>query len=226
MVVPTLTHERKLWAAGSSRVVGVDEAGVGPLCAAVVAAAVLLPVELDAGRLDGVRDSKVIFNPRTREALAETVRSVALKVTIGAASPNEIERLNVRRATALAMRRALARIGEYDWALVDGLPMRDLDRGKHAFLVDGDALSLSIAAASVIAKVTRDRLMRLLAARYPGYGWERNVGYATREHLAALRRLGPTPHHRALFRPVLQAEMELGDVAPERFSVEPAGVPG
>ncbi|MBI2755812.1 MAG: ribonuclease HII [Chloroflexi bacterium] len=216
LLLPTLVRERALWRAGASRVAGVDEVGVGPLCAAVVTAAVILPPNVRAARLAGVRDSKTILNPRKREELAEIVRSVAVRVAVGAASPREIERVNVRGATALAMRRALARVGQYDHALLDGRPMPGLDPDQHTFVVDGDALCLSIACASLVAKVTRDRLLELLAQRYPAYGWERNRGYATAGHLAALRRYGPTPHHRGRFRPVLQAEM---------FPPEPA-VPG
>ncbi len=187
---------------------------MGPLCAAVVAAAVLLPVDLDPARLAGVRDSKTIGSPQVREELALLVRSVAEKVGVGAASPGDIERLNIRRATALAMRRALNRIGPHDHVLIDGNPMREFDRSRHTFIVDGDALCLSIAAASIVAKVTRDRLMARLAARYPGHGWGHNAGYGTPAPLEALRRLGPTRHHRMLFGPLLQPRMDFGDLVP------------
>jgi ribonuclease HII len=209
MIRPTLSQERALWEAGARHVVGVDEVGVGPLCAAVVAAAVQLPPGVDAADLAGVRDSKTIVHARARERLAEQIHRVATRVVVGAASPREIDRLNVRGATALAMRRALERLGTYDHALLDGRPLPGLGPDRHTFLVDGDAHCLSIACASIIAKVTRDRLMRLLAARYPEYGWERNAGYATADHLAALRRYGPTPHHRQRYRPVVQAELLL-----------------
>lgn len=209
MILPTLDQEKACWQAGARRVAGVDEAGVGPLCAAVVAAAVVLPVEIDPRRLEGVRDSKTVADPATREELAAMIRAVAEQVAIAAASPREIERLNVRGATALAMRRALARLHGYDHALVDGRPLRGFDTRIHTFVVDGDALCFSIAAASIMAKVARDRLLGRLAARYPGYGWERNAGYATAEHLDALRQLGPTPHHRRHYRPVLQQRLDL-----------------
>jgi ribonuclease HII len=111
----------------------------------------------------------------------------------------EIERFNVRRATALAMQRALRRLGCWEHALIDGLPMPDLPPSRCSAIVDGDATCLSIACASVVAKVARDGLLRQLAARYPGYGWEHNAGYLTPEHRAALARLGPTPHHRRQF---------------------------
>ncbi len=207
MIRPTLAHESALWQRGASRLVGVDEVGVGPLCGAVVAAAVVLPPDVEPAGLAGVRDSKTIHAPRVRERLADRVQHVAERVGIGAASPREVDRLNVRGATALAMRRALARIGAYDHAFIDGTPQRSLRDERHTFVVRGDAECLSIACASLVAKVTRDRLMRLLGARYPAYGWEHNAGYATTDHLAALREHGPTPHHRQRYRPVAQAEL-------------------
>ena len=206
MIQPTLDRESAFWRGGMCRVVGVDEVGVGPLCGAVVAAAVLLPPAVDVASLAGVRDSKTIHAPQARERLAEQVHRVAERVGIGAASPREVDTLNVRGATALAMRRALARVGEYEHALIDGTPHRGLKDGRHTFVVRGDGQCLSIACASLVAKVTRDRLMRLLGARYPVYGWEHNAGYATADHLAALRAHGPTPHHRQRYRPVAQAE--------------------
>jgi ribonuclease HII len=106
--------------------------------------------------------------------------------------------------------------------LVDGRPLPGFDPSAHTFLVGGDGRSLSIACASIVAKVTRDRLMRLLGARYPGYGWERNAGYATADHLEALRRLGPTPHHRTRYRPVVQAELDL-DLGPDPAAAGRAG---
>lgn len=205
VVTPTLAHERALWERGATHVVGVDEVGVGPLCAAVVAASVVLSPSISRDALRGVRDSKMILNPALRQVLADRIRRVALRVTIGAASPREIDRLNVRGATALAIRRALARQVSYDHGLLDGNPLPGLEPARHTFLVGGDAKVLSIACASIVAKVTRDRLMERLATRYPEYGWEHNRGYATADHLAALRRLGPTPHHRMRYRPVVQA---------------------
>ena len=212
-MLPSLAHEQRLWAAGARRVAGVDEVGLGPLCAAVVAAAVVLPPEVDPALLAGVRDSKAVPTSAAREQLAARVRRVAAQVGVGAASPREVDRLNVRGAAALAMQRALKRIAPCDHALVDGRPLRGLVpapgcRG-HTYLVKGDARCLSIACASLVAKVTRDHLLRLLAARYPQYGWERNRGYPTPDHLAALRAHGPTPHHRRRYRPVLQAPLDL-----------------
>lgn len=214
--VASLAREQALWCAGTERVAGVDEVGVGPLCAAVVAAAVILPVGITEADLPGVRDSKTVATVAARERLAECIRGVASAVGIGAASPREIERVNIRGATALAMKRALARVDPYDHALADGRPLPGFEPERHTFVVDGDALCLSVACASIIAKVMRDSLMRRLGVRYPAYGWEHNAGYATADHLQALRLYGPTPHHRKLYRPVLQAQLDLGfDVGSE-----------
>ena len=120
---------------------------------------------------------------------------------MGAASCREIDRINIRRATALAMQRAIARLGGADHLLVDGLAVPELGTETHTAFVGGDGCVHCISAASIVAKVTRDRLMARLAARYPQYGWERNMGYGTPEHLDALDRLGPTPHHRRSFQP-------------------------
>jgi ribonuclease HII len=129
------------------------------------------------------------------------IRSRALAVGVGAASVTEIDRLNIYHATHLAMRRAIARVGEHDHVLVDGNRIAGFEAkvGPYSAIVKGDAKVYSIACASVVAKVVRDRMMTLLAARYPGYGWERNQGYATLEHRLAIRELGLTPFHRRSF---------------------------
>jgi ribonuclease HII len=183
----------------------VDEVGVAPTCGAVVAAAVIMPP--DGRRIRGVRDSKVLARDR-RELLAPRIRREALAVGVGAASVAEIDRLNIYHATHLAMRRAVARVGGHDHVLVDGLRIHGFEDavGPYTAIVDGDALCYSIACASIVAKVIRDRMMTLLAARYPGYGWEHNCGYATREHRDAIRRQGLTPFHRRSF-PTIQAIM-------------------
>jgi ribonuclease HII len=121
---------------------------------------------------------------------------------VGAASVTEINQMNILRASHLAMWRALNRVQPYDHALIDGREIREIDLGPHTAIVDGDALSYAIASASIVAKVTRDRLMYKLAQRYPGYGWEQNVGYATRRHLQGLRERGLTPFHRTAYAPV------------------------
>ncbi len=190
----------------------MDEVGIGSLCGPVVAAAVLLPP--NRGAYPPVRDSK-LMSPAQRETAFIEIHQVALAVGLGAASVREIELLNVRRASHQAMRRALGRIGPYDLALVDGNPIRDAALGPHETIVDGDAISVSIACASVVAKVVRDRLLGRLAVRYPGYGWEHNAGYGTPEHLRALKRLGPTPYHRQSFAPV-QTRLRLAASEPDQ----------
>jgi ribonuclease HII len=199
MVAPDLAVERGYWAQGRPRVAGVDEVGIGALSGPVVAAAVLLP--RDCPMIPGVRDSKTL-GPTAREALAAAIADSVLAVGLGAASVVEIDRLNVLRASHLAMRRALARLGPVDQVLVDGRPVRDDTIGPHHAIVDGDASCYAIACASIVAKVCRDRLMRRLAARYPAYGWERNVGYGTTEHRASLRIAGLSPYHRRSYAPV------------------------
>ena len=198
VIVPTLRHERRLWNEGLARVAGVDEVGVAPTCGAVVAAAVIMKPH--APRIPGVRDSKTL-SAQQRERLAPIIRRRAIAVGVGAASVREIDTLNIYHATHLAMLRALARIGEHDHVFVDGNRIAGFEHkaGPYTAIVDGDARCYSIACASVVAKVVRDRMMAGLAARYPGYGWERNQGYATREHRDAIRRLGLTPFHRRSF---------------------------
>jgi ribonuclease HII len=195
---PTFRFERELWRAGATRVAGVDEVGVAPTCGAVVAAAVI--VRPGSHRIPGVRDSKVL-SALQRERLAPEIQRRALAVGVGAASVAEIDRLNIYHATHLAMRRAIARLGGHDHVMVDGNRIAGFEAlvGPYTAIVDGDARSYSIACASVVAKVIRDRMMARLAVRYPGYGWERNQGYATLEHRTAVRRLGLTPFHRRSF---------------------------
>ncbi len=197
--------EREAWDGGLRHVVGLDEVGCGPLAGPVVAGAVIL--HRRAPLIDGVFDSKMLSSSQ-REAAAVDIRERVFAWALGAASTREIERLNIRCATILAMRRAIARLPvEPDCLLVDGRRLPGL--GDHTAIVKGDQKSLSIACASILAKVVRDRLMRSLGARYPGYGWESNKGYATGFHLAAIRELGPTPHHRRTWTPIAQREMAL-----------------
>ncbi|MCB2149868.1 MAG: ribonuclease HII [Rhodobacteraceae bacterium] len=196
--IPDLSFEVAALARGHARVAGVDEAGRGPLCGPVVAAA----VRLDPARIpEGLNDSKALSASR-REALFAALCAVA-DLAWAEASVAEIDEHNILRASHLAMERALAGLpGGADYALIDGnMIPRGLALPAEA-VVKGDARSLSIAAASIVAKVVRDRIMVDLAQQHPGYGWERNAGYPTRDHLAALRDLGPTPHHRRSFRPV------------------------
>jgi ribonuclease HII len=203
---PTFEREIALWNAGRSIVAGIDEVGRGPLAGPVVAAAVVFPAGMKPIR--GLRDSKILPAAK-RERLAIVVRARAVAVGVGAASVKEIDRFNIRRATILAMQRALQRLGLVPAeVLVDGLWLPELGR-PHDAIIDGDALCQSIAAASVIAKTVRDRLMCLLAARYPVYAWAENKGYGTPEHLDALHVLGPTRHHRMSFEPVSQLSLAL-----------------
>jgi ribonuclease HII len=196
--VPSLRYERRLWRDGVERVVGVDEVGVAPTCGAVVAAAVV--IRPNSHRIRGVRDSKTL-SALQRERLAPLIRGKAIAVGVGAASVSEIDRLNIYHATHLAMQRAIGRVGGHDHVLVDGNRIAGFEHkvGPYTAVVDGDAKVYTIACASVVAKVIRDRMMALLAARYPGYGWERNQGYATLEHRMAIRALGLTPFHRRSF---------------------------
>lgn len=190
-----LDYERRFWSRGLSGVAGVDEVGRGPLAGPVVAAAVILP---EGTIIEGATDSKAL-GPEQREELSIQILERARAVALGAASVREIDRANILVATAWAMNRALGRLPlEPDHVVVDGLPMKSL-RWTHEAVVNGDALVHSVACASIVAKVLRDRLMAKLAVRYPGYGWDHNMGYGTQEHRDALERLGPTPHHRRSF---------------------------
>src|SRR5215212_2800352 len=198
VIVPTLRHERRLWNEGVVRVAGVDEVGVAPTCGAVFAAALIM--NPGCHRIPGVPDSKTLSLAQ-RERLAPLIRKRALAVAVGAASVREIDQLNIYHATHLAMRRAIARLGGHDHVIVDGNRIVGFEQavGPYSNVVDGDAKVYSIACASVVAKVVRDRMMAKLAARYPGYGWEHNQGYATRDHRDAIRALGLTPFHRRSF---------------------------
>ncbi len=182
-------------------VCGVDEAGRGPLAGPVVAAAVILERRrLPRALRHGLDDSKRL-SAEAREEYAAMLERCA-QIGVGAASVIEIDRRNILQATLAAMCRAVAALGaKPDIALIDGNVPPPLSCAVRT-VIGGDGLSLSIAAASVIAKVTRDRLMRRLAQRYEGYGWHTNVGYGTPEHQAALQSLGLTPHHRRSFAPV------------------------
>jgi len=199
-----LTFEREGWESGHEWIVGVDEAGRGPLAGPVFAAA----VALHRGQaFEGATDSKLL-DAGDREALAVRILAEARGWGLGAASCREIERMNVRRAAGLAMRRALTHLGRPpDLLLVDGRGMPAL--GEQKAVVHGDLRSHSIACASILAKVFRDRLMHRLHPRYPDYGWATNHGYGTPEHLSALARHGPTPHHRRTWAPVQQVELPL-----------------
>lgn len=202
----SLAHEDGLRVRGSVLIAGIDEAGRGPLAGPVVAAAVILPNGFRHGSLD---DSKRL-SERTRDALfSEITGSAEIRWASAIVGSEEIDRINILRATHEAMRRAVVRLDPLpDHVLIDGLPVRPFPLPQTA-LVGGDGLSLSIAAASVIAKVTRDRLMVEFDARFPEYGFARHKGYGTPQHLAALKKHGPTPIHRRTFLPVRQADISL-----------------
>lgn len=206
--MPDFSLEEGLGLISTATIAGVDEVGRGPLAGPVTAAAVVLdrarcPVKL----LAEIDDSKRLSAAR-RSRLAAELRVVSV-VGLGWAEREEIDRFNILGATMLAMTRAVEDLShalnsKLDYALVDGNRSPPLACPVQT-VIKGDARSLSIAAASIVAKVTRDAAMTGLAARYPGYGWERNAGYGTREHLAALEKLGPTPEHRRSFAPVRAA---------------------
>jgi len=191
-------YERPLWAAGLLRVGGCDEAGVSPLAGPLVAAAVVLHREDIPAGLD---DSKKL-TPARREALAEQIRARALAWGVGQAAPEEVDALNPYQAGLLAMRRAVEAMGVTpDHLLVDARRVPGVSMPQTR-IIKGDALSVSIGAASIIAKTNRDQLMRELDARYPGYGLAEHKGYPVAAHVEALRRLGASPIHRRSFAPV------------------------
>jgi ribonuclease HII len=199
------TLEAAARARGLTRIVGVDEVGRGPLAGPVVACAILLPA--DCSDIDGVGDSKAL-KAADRERLCADIRRAAAAIGIGAASVAEIDRINIYQATALAMRRALSRLpSPWDLLLVDGAPFSALGH-PHQAVVKGDSSCLAIACASIVAKVTRDRLLTSLNRRHPQYGWASNAGYGTPAHLAALAAHGASPHHRRSFNP-LRTELDL-----------------
>jgi ribonuclease HII len=198
--------ERELRRTVGPFIAGVDEVGRGPLAGPVVACAVVMPPDVRA--IPGVDDSKRL-TADARVRLARKIRERAVSVGIGAASVREIDRVNIYHATVLAMRRALSRLSVTPHhVLIDGKSIRTLEI-PHTALVGGDDSCYSIACASIVAKVTRDRVMRALAGRYPDYRWERNVGYCTLAHLQGLADHGATPHHRRSFVPVAQLSLDL-----------------
>jgi ribonuclease HII len=206
---PGLAVELTFWEAGQLRIVGVDEVGLGSLCGPIVAAAVLIPPHCTL--IDGVKDSKLLSTLQ-RECLFPQILQQAMAVGVGIATVVEIEKTNVLRASYLAMQRSLLRVQPYDHALIDGRAITQAQLGPHTAIIDGDATSYAIACASIVAKVRRDRFMKRLAKRHPGYGWERNAGYGTKSHLAAIEKLGVTPFHRRSYAPIQRALEQL-----ERF---------
>ena len=202
---PDWTRERQ----AGCLVAGVDEAGRGPLAGPVVAAAVILPDPKKFSLPDGINDSKVL-TPARRDEIFAGLRATAI-IGVGMASVDEIDQINILQATMLAMTRAVKALDEFPGlALVDGNRLPDLPCPGDA-VIGGDGLCLSIAAASIVAKVIRDRFMERLAQANPSYGWERNRGYGTAEHLSAITSGGITCHHRRSFAPVREAIEARGD---------------
>jgi ribonuclease HII len=203
---PGLEVELTFWAKGQLQIAGVDEAGLGSLCGPIVASAVLIPAHCTT--IEGVRDSKLLSAVQ-RDRLFAQILQQATAVGVGIATVAEIEQINVLRASYLAMQRSLNRIKPYDHALIDGRAIKQADLGSHTTIINGDATSYAIACASIVAKVRRDRFMLRLAKRYPGYGWERNAGYGTKAHLAAIKEFGVTPYHRRTYAPIQKALKQL-----------------
>ena len=206
IIKPSTRTERAHWDAGRTVIVGADAVGVACLSGPVLAAAVAMPP--NARRIPGIRDSKMLSRAQ-RERLYPLIRRRALAVGIGAASVSEIDRINIYHATNLAMRRAICRVAEREHVLIDGLRVYRLEQhvGPYTAIVRGDAKVYSIAAASIVAKVIRDRLMDRLAARHPYYGWEHNAGYATLAHRRGIEEHGITAFHRRSFARVRAVEL-------------------
>ena len=223
IIKPSTRIERAHWDAGRTMIVGADAVGVACLSGPVLAAAVVMPP--NARRIPGIRDSKMLSRAQ-RDRLYPFIRRRALAVGIGAASVTEIDRINIYHATNLAMRRAICRIDEREHVLIDGLKVyRFQDQiGPYTAIVRGDAKVYSIAAASIVAKVIRDRLMDRLAARHPHYGWEHNAGYATLAHRRGIEEHGITAFHRRSFARVravwLGEQMEFDLPAPAELMEE------
>ncbi|KAG1713776.1 Ribonuclease HII [Nymphon striatum] len=194
---PDFSFEHDLITRGVLHIAGVDEVGRGPLAGPVTAAAVILdPTNIP----DGLNDSKALTKKK-REALEPLIFAQA-EVSIAHATVEEIDEINILRASHLAMERAVAGLGKVDHALIDGnMVPRDL-RIPATTIIKGDARSVSISAASIVAKICRDRIMCDLAQQFPGYGWDTNAGYGSKSHISALQNLGVTPHHRRSFKPV------------------------
>lgn len=205
--MPHWKHEIAAGIRDGAIVCGVDEVGRGPLAGPVLACAVCLPIDTSKKVLKRIRDSKQIEREE-REELNEILRANVV-YAIGRADVEEIDRINILRASHLAMLRAFEGLATKPaHALVDGNQPPNLPC-PITCIIGGDNISLSIAAASIIAKVERDKIMRELAAEHPLYGWDTNVGYSTQEHLSALKLHGPSPHHRRSFRPVYELQLPI-----------------
>lgn len=203
-ILPDTQEENAARSAGYNAVAGIDEAGRGPLAGPVVAAAVILPANYS---LSGIDDSKKLTVARRAALYHALMNDTSVYKGIGRAEPEEIDRVNILNATRLAMIRAVEALSLHaDFCLIDGLPVRNFPLPQKA-LVKGDGRCLSIAAASILAKVTRDLYMEQLANEFPQYGFERHKGYGTKQHLEAIHQYGITVHHRRSFAPVAQMEL-------------------
>jgi ribonuclease HII len=201
---PNALMEATWWAEGYKYVAGVDEAGRGALLGPLVAAAVVFPPGLPAEAVPGLRDSKLL-SPPEREAVYSLICRRALAIGLGIVGSSTVDHLGIGQATCQAMRKAVQRLQcPVELVVIDGRGVF-LPGFRTCACVDADAKVFTVAAASIVAKVTRDRLLDRLAARFPSYGLERNKGYGTDEHLAALAALGPTPLHRRTFAPLAQS---------------------
>jgi ribonuclease HII len=208
-----LRFEQPLWSSGIERIAGVDEAGMSPLAGPVSAGAVVLPVGC---RIPGVDDSKKL-DASTREELAKEIRAKAIAYAVAFVEPEEIDRINIYWAGLLAMQRAVQALGVApQHLLIDARKLRELPIAQQG-IIKGDEKSLSIAAASILAKTARDALMEEMDRKYPGYGFKKHKGYPVKEHVAALAKLGVTPIHRRSFGPVRQA-LGLDGVQVEMFA--------
>ncbi|MGO9340708.1 MAG: ribonuclease HII [Terracidiphilus sp.] len=201
-------HEKAARQQGAIRIAGLDEVGRGPLFGPVVAAAVILP---KGCRLQGLTDSKKLSEKR-REEFEVLIRASALAWAVAAVDVETIDRINIRRASLLAMRLAVEQLAlSPDYLLIDGVDTIDWPCAQQS-IIQGDSVSLSIAAASVLAKVHRDRMLVEFDSQFPGYGLASHKGYGCPEHLAALARLGPTPLHRKSFSPVSQSALQFPEL--------------
>jgi ribonuclease HII len=207
LIVPDLSLEQALYARSILRVAGIDEAGRGPLAGPVAAAAVILPKNFSCQGLD---DSKKLSASVRRQLYDHLTSHPDIAWSVATADHEEIDTLNILNATHLAMRRAVEALSEIpDHCLIDGLPLRAFPI-PHDGIVKGDSISLSISAASIIAKVTRDDIMRKIDLEFPQFGFAKHQGYGTKAHLEALRIHGPCRHHRRSFQPVAQLTLPLG----------------
>lgn len=198
-----ISYERSLWDQGKDYIVGIDEVGRGPLAGPVVTAAVVLPKDFDAIWVD---DSKKLSEKR-RLQVAKEIKEKAIAYALGKVGPQMIDQVNIRQATIMAMKGTLELLeqnlkqacgGQVDMVLIDAMTLDGVEHEQRS-IIKGDATSASIAAASILAKVERDKYMIKQAEKYPQYGWIKNKGYGTKEHMEALKLYGPTPIHRMTF---------------------------